>query len=47
MTERHQSPSVADMMLKDRSLAETHLIKPAWSLQSVLRPKYEGRSGSN
>jgi hypothetical protein len=47
MTEQHHFTSVADLMRKRRSLVEEHLIKPAWSSQSVLGPKYEGRPRPN
>ena len=47
MTEQHQLPSVADLLRKDRSLAEMHLIKPAWSPQSVFGGKSAGRSKPN
>ena len=44
MTEQHQFPSVADMMREHPSLAEAHLITPAWSPRSVLRGLNESRS---
>jgi hypothetical protein len=47
MTEQHQLPSVADLLRKDRSLAEMHLIKPAWSPQSVFGTKDARRSRPN
>jgi hypothetical protein len=47
MTEQHQFASVADLLRKDRSMAEMHLIKPAWSPQSVFGPKSAGRSKPN
>ena len=40
MIERHPFKSVADMMRKQPSPAEAHLITPAWSSKSVLRSEW-------
>ena len=45
--EQHPFQSVADLMRKHRSPAEMHLIKAAWSPQSVFGQKAQGRSNPN
>ena len=40
MTGQHRFQSVADMMRKQPSPAEVHLITPAWSPKSVLRSEW-------
>ncbi len=45
MSGQHQYSSVAAMMRKQPSAAETHLIKPAWSPRVAY--KAEGRPRAN